>query len=384
MLRLLGAGGTPLHRIRTGVEFAVSGRKRRRRHDRPARRARPAAGRASSTCPPRSATALGVLVRAVGRQGLARRARRRRRPARVPDRAAGGVRRGRPPHGRHRRRRATLARRASGTAVRSRPSSDAAARRRRESSTGSTTSAPGRRSSTPSRRSRVVLSAGRVRRGAAGDRRVRRPEVAVHARPLGRRGRAGRGRRPPPQPRRRRGARRCAGPGSCTSSAGWASPTRSGTSPARSAPGVGAGAAAPVLHRADAAAVRRRSRPLGRIVGAATRAPRRLRLPAGPARQRDLAARPGSSAPPTPTRRCARSGRTARRSPRPTAAAPSCEHRCGPGRLDADAVDAVLAAAGHRVRRRQEGPGRPHRPRGRGPQAPRSADCRTSRSPPGS
>ena len=77
------------------------------------------------------------------------------------------------------------------------------------------------------------------RRGAARDRRLRRPEVAVHARPRGRRraARRGRGARA-----RLAGSARCGrfgGRRSCTTSAGSASRTRSGTSPARSAQASG-------------------------------------------------------------------------------------------------------------------------------------------------
>ena len=70
MVRLLGAGGSPLHRIRTGVEFAVSGR-----HDvddmlaQHAALARQLAERLE--LPAEVGAALGVFVRAVGRQGLA-------------------------------------------------------------------------------------------------------------------------------------------------------------------------------------------------------------------------------------------------------------------------------------------------------------------------
>ena len=71
-------------------------------HARLARRPR----RASSACPPRCSDALGRLVRALGRQGLPRRARRARDiPVASPHRPARRVRRGRPPHRRHRRRR---------------------------------------------------------------------------------------------------------------------------------------------------------------------------------------------------------------------------------------------------------------------------------------
>ena len=41
---------------------------------------------------------------------------------------------------------------------------------------------------------------------------------------------------------------------------------------------------------------------------------------------------------------------------RPTTRRPSCAPRSRAGRLDGDAVEAVLAAAGHRVARRREGP----------------------------
>ena len=51
MVRLLGAGGPPLHRVRTGLEFAVSRPPRRRRHARPARGARRRARPSSSVCP---------------------------------------------------------------------------------------------------------------------------------------------------------------------------------------------------------------------------------------------------------------------------------------------------------------------------------------------
>ena len=47
--------------------------------------------------------------------------------------------------------------------------------------------------------------------------------------------------------------------------------------------------------------------------------------------------------------------RTARRSP-PTRRRRSCAPRSAPGRLDGDAVEAVLRAAGHRVQRRREWP----------------------------
>ena len=94
--------------------------------------------------------------------------------------------------------------------------------------------------------------------------------------------------------------------------------------------------------------------------GAAPRAARRLRLPARAVRRRDLARRRGSSPPPTPTRRCASRARTGR-AHAPPAAAGELRAEVRAGRLDADAVEAVLGAAGHRVPRRREGPGGPDR-----------------------
>ena len=72
-------------------------------------------------------------------------------------------------------------------------------------------------------------------------------------------------------------------------------------------------------------------------------------------RARRSPCRRGSSAPPTPTSRCASRALTGRRSPPRSR---GCELRAEvkAGRLDGDAVEAVLAAAGHRVARRREGP----------------------------
>ncbi len=72
----------------------------------------------------------------------------------------------------------------------------------------------------------VQLSDERVRLGAAGHRQLRRPQVAVHARPLPRRRRAvGRGRRPSSGSTRPRSAR-CGEPAWCTGSVGSACRTR--------------------------------------------------------------------------------------------------------------------------------------------------------------
>ena len=145
---------------------------------------------------------------------------------------------------------------------------------------------------------------------------------------------------------------------------------------------VGARAAAPVPHRAHAAPVRG-ARAAGGDRRPAPRAARRLRLPARAVRRARSRSRRASSAPPTPTRRCASRARTGRRA-RPTTPRPSCAPRCRAGRLDADAVEAVLGAAGHRVPRRREGPGGAHAARGRGapaarPRALQQGDRRAAR-----
>ena len=117
---------------------------------------------------------------------------------------------------------------------------------------------------------------------------------------------------------------------------------------------VGARAPSPylterMLHQSEALRAARRDR------GPAPRAPRRLGLPARPRAARRSRARRGSSAPPTPTRRCASRGPIVRRA-RPADAAAELRTEVTAGRLDGDAVEAVLAAAGHRVPRRREGP----------------------------
>ena len=88
---------------------------------------------------------------------------------------------------------------------------------------------------------------------------------------------------------------------------------------------------------------------------AAPRAPGRLGLPARPLGRRDLARRRASWPRPTPTRRCASRVRTGPRAHAEEAAA-ELRAEVTAGRLDAEAVDAVLSAAGHRVPRRREGP----------------------------
>ena len=127
---------------------------------------------------------------------------------------------------------------------------------------------------------------------------------------------------------------------------------------------VGARADAPLPDRADAAPVavaRAARRDRGRSTASGSTAPAtRAGLSGGaisPVRAR-------SSARPTPTSRCASRARTGRRSP-PEAAAAELRAEVTAGRLDGDAVEAVLAAAGHRVARRRGAARRAHRPRGR-------------------
>ena len=185
----------------------------------------------------------------------------------------------------------------------------------------------------------IVLSGERFDAALRGDRELRRPEVAVHARARARRRRPRRrGRaRSSGWPRTRCG--RCAAPGSCTTSGGSGSRTRSGTSRAARRRRMGAGAHAPVPHRAHAAPVRgagaaRRDR------RAAPRAPRRLGLPARAVGRRDLA--PGADprrrrrlpgdarAAPAPAARVGRrgGGRAARRGQGRAASTPRRSRRC--------------------------------------------------------
>ena len=113
---------------------------------------------------------------------------------------------------------------------------------------------------------------------------------------------------------------------------------------------VGARAAASALHGARVRAVAR-ARPDRRPRRLAPRAARRLRLPPRHARGRRSTRRLGSSRRPTATARCASRVRTGRALDAGAAEA-ELLREAGDGRLDPDAVDAVLAAAGHRVRQR--------------------------------
>ena len=167
----------------------------------------------------------------------------------------------------------------------------------------------------------VVALRRAVRRRAAGDRELRRSQVAVHPRPLARRRRArGRGRRaararPASEVRTLRRAGLVHDFGRLgVSNAIW---DKRGP--------LGAGEwervrMHPYLTERMLASVRG-ARAAGRDRGAAPRAPRRLGLPARALPARRSRCRRASSAPPTPTRRCASRGRTARRARADEAAA---------------------------------------------------------------
>ena len=117
--------------------------------------------------------------------------------------------------------------------------------------------------------------------------------------------------------------------------------------------GAGARAAPPVPRRAHA----RASAAPGRARGAGGDAPRALRRPRLPARPDGRgaagvgeAARRGGLLPGTPRAAAAPSARS------PAESEAELRREVPAGRLDGDAVDAVLAAAGHRVGRRRQWP----------------------------
>ena len=141
-----------------------------------------------------------------------------------------------------------------------------------------------------------------------------------------------------------------AAPRSRTTSAGAGCRTRSGRSPARSASASGSGFGCTPTSPSARSPSRRRSRrsafsPDRTMSGSTAPATTAAR-----AHRRSIRRR-ASSPPPTAMRRCARRGPTGRRSTREAAEAELLA-RPSEGRLDQDAVDAVLAAAGHRVRQR--------------------------------
>ena len=376
-MRLVGSGNPPLHRFRVGLDFAISGHREVDGDDRPARRARPRRWPSSSACrtpcrrPSARRTSVGTATAGrAGSRATRSRSRRGSRSSRSSSRsrtASAG---------------STAARRSRGSgrdAVRSRPRRRCCASTPTRSSATSTRHARGTRSSAPSRRSACALSGDEFDAALRRGRRLRRPEVAVHARPRAR----GRGAR---RPRRRRHSGSATTRSSTLRRAGLVHGLgRLGVSNAIwDKPGpLGAGEWERVrlqpyltermLHQsADARADRRRRR-------AAPRTPRRLGLPARPAGPRDLAGRRGCSRPPTRTSRCASRDRTARRS-RPTTPPPSCgaEVRGRPARRRRGRGGARRGGPSRRTATRR--PGRAHRPRGRGAAAASHAACRTRRS----
>ena len=194
-----------------------------------------------------------------------------------------------------------------------------------------------------------------ARRRAGGDRRLHRREVAVHDRALARawptwpaRPRCGCGLGDPA------GRRWCGGPGWCTTSAGWACPTRSGTSPARSATRRPSGCGCTRTSPSGCWPARPRwprwPRSPSSTTSGWTAPATRAGCPAGRS-----APRAGCWPPPTSTTRGPSRGRTGPRCTR-TRRRASCGPRSRAGRMDGDAVAAVLAAAGHRAARRQDRP----------------------------
>ena len=166
---------------------------------------------------------------------------------------------------------------------------------------------------------------------------LKSPYTLGHSRAVARSRRRGRrGRSGCPRPR----CARCGARASCTTSAGSACRTRSGTSPGRSAPASGS-ACGCTRTSPSACCTSRRAGAARRDRRAAARAPRRLGLPARARRAARSPAPRESSAPPTPTRRCASRGRTA--PARSATTRPrSCAPRCAPGGSTREAVDAVL------------------------------------------
>ena len=172
-----------------------------------------------------------------------------------------------------------------------------------------------------------TLVPGGVRRRAGRHRPLRRPQVAVHARPLPGRRRPGRGRQPPTSACRRGAASSCTGPAWSRASAGSACPTRSGTSPARSPRRVGAGAAPPAPTPSGCCTAPTRSPRSGRLAVQLRERldgsgyPRGLTGPAisrrrpGPGRRRRV---PGDAGAPAAPARASRS---------PTHAAPAARRR---------------------------------------------------------
>ena len=232
-LSLVGSGNPPLHRFRVGLEFAVSGRRDLdgmvARHSAIAQALAERLG-----LPEEVQEAVGASYEQWDGKGWPGGLAGDRDPDRGAPGAVRGVRRGRAPA---RRRRSSASRWPSGApGCSSIPALAAPCAPIPDEILGGLDS--GRHLERGDRRrarpARHALRR-RLRPGAARDRGLRRPQVAVHARACPRRGGArGRDRRAA-RPGGGRDARCCAAPASSTTSGGSASRTRSGTSRARSA-----------------------------------------------------------------------------------------------------------------------------------------------------
>ena len=356
-MRLLGAGHAPLHRFRVGLEFALSGHREVDGMIAHARRDSRGRWASSSGCPTRCSrrsapptsggTGAGWPGELDGRGRPGRRRGSRSWPSSSRSRTASA--------GSRRRRDARP--RAQRQAVRPATCDASCAHEAEVICRGlDTVGDVGRRDRRPSRRSPSCCRASEFDAALlaiANFVDLKSPYILGHSRAVA--DLAARGREPARAAGRRRSAR-CGAPGLVhdlgrlgVSNAIWdkRGPLGSGR--------VGARPPAPVPDRAHAPPVRRRSPRSAR-----SPSQHRERLdgsgyPRGPDRRRDLPPGADPAARRTPTRRCASRVRTGPRA-RPTR--PRCELRAEvrAGRLDAEAVEAVLSAAGHRVPRRREGP----------------------------
>ena len=357
-----GGGGPAAARLRAPAAAPLPARprvralgpSRGRRHDRAprrhradARRAARAARRGRSTrwARPTSAGtgAAGRATCAASEVPIAARIAQRRR-----------VRRGRPPRRRRRRREAARAR-AARRAVRARRCPTSSPPRPTCCSPGSTRVAAWDAVIGAEPALAVMLSGERFDAALVGDRELRRPQVAVlpRARARGRGPRRGGGRAA--RAGRRRACARCAAPASSTASAASAISNAILDKPGP----LGAGERERVrlqpylterMLRQSRRSRRWRRSPCSTASGstapatrAASPAPRISRAGARPRRR------------PTPTRRCASRARTGPRAP-PRRRPRELRADVRAGRHDAEAAEAVLGAAGHRVPRRREGP----------------------------
>ena len=197
----------------------------------------------------------------------------------------------------------------------------------------------------------AALDRGRAgRRRLHGDRRAHRSQVAVASRALDGCGRPRRGRRLAPGPAGRRPSRSCGAPRSRTTSAASACRTRSGRSRGRSASASGSACGSTLTSRSARSPSRRRSLRSGSWPARTTSGSTAPATTAARAGRRSI--RPPASSPPPTATAAMREARPYR----PALDAPAAEaellREAEEGRLDPEAVDAVLAAAGHRVRQR--------------------------------